>query len=114
MKEDLSPLERRCIELIANDNWPSFRLDGLRVLRRESTGVGKFVTLRDLHQQHLSDNVYETRASRIEMEGVELGLDLSITVSDGRIDFLELVTPGDDGWDGVERPWRIFAWTVGE
>jgi len=41
------------------------------------------------------------------MANVRLGLDICVAVESSRIYYLELVTPGDDGWDGVEREWRV-------
>jgi hypothetical protein len=107
MNTELTPLERACVELVAREHWPGFRLDGLRVTRRENTGVGGYVHLEDLNQQDLVDGIYETRERAIDMEGVRLGLDFAVAVLSSRIDHLELVTAGSDGWDGVERKWRI-------
>ena len=108
MNTELSPLERACVELVASEHWSGFRLDGLRVTRRENTGVGRYVHLEDLNQQDLADGTYETRERAIDMEGVRLGLDFAVAVLSSRIDHLELVTAGSDGWDGVEREWRII------
>ena len=107
MNSELTPLERACVELVAKEHWPEFRIDGLRVTKRENTGVGRYVHMEDLHEQHLVDGVYETRERAVEMEGVKLGLDFAIAVQSSRIVHLELVTAGSDGWDGVEREWTI-------
>jgi hypothetical protein len=107
MNTELTPLERACVELVAREHWPDFRLDGLRVMRRENTGVGRYVELEDLNQQDLVDGTYETRERAIDMEGVRLGLDFAVAVLSSRINHLELVTAGSDGWNGVEREWRI-------
>jgi len=102
----LTPLERTCIELVAGDNWHGFRVDGIRASRRESTGVGRFVHLEDLHHQPLVDGTYGARGATIQMEGLRHGLDFVIDVSSSRINYLELVS-SDEAWDGVERQWRI-------
>jgi hypothetical protein len=105
--QSLSPLEHKCIELVANHNWSGFRSDGLRVRRREGTGVGRYVYLEDSLNQDLLDGEYGPEPGRtIEMAGVDLGLDFVVAVTSGRIDYLELVTAGDSGWDGQEREWR--------
>jgi hypothetical protein len=106
MSSPLSALERACVELIARENWPRFSLDGVRVTRREDTGVGRYVYLEDQLEQELRDGTYGTREHTIEMEGLPLGLDFAIDVSRSRINYLELVTAGD-GWDGIERKWSI-------
>jgi hypothetical protein len=108
MSESLSTLEFRCVELVASHNWSDFRSGGLRVKRREGTGVGRYVYLEDSLNQPLLDGEYGPEPGRtIEMKGVELGLDFVVAVRAGRIDYLELVTAGDSGWDGQEREWRV-------
>lgn len=53
MNSTLTSLERRCLELVAAERWPGFRIDGIRVTLREHTGVGRFVYFQDLNQQIL-------------------------------------------------------------
>jgi len=108
MTSELTPLEQACVALVASENWPEFRLDGLRVTRRENTGVGRYVHVADGHQQQLKDGVYETQQHAIEMIGLRLGLDFAVAVVNSRIDHLELVTAGADGWDGIEREWKVI------
>ena len=108
MNDQLTPLERTCVDLIASENWPGFRLDGLRVTRRENTGVGCFVHFEDLNGQKLVDGTYGAQGRTVEMDGVRFGLDFVVDVSLSRINYLELVACGDDGWDGVERDWKII------
>jgi len=105
---ELTPLERKCVELVAEEHWPGFRTDGLRATRRENTGVGRFVYLEDANQQSLKDGTYETREHAIEMKGILLGLDFAVAVISSHLNHLELVTCGGDGWDGVEREWKII------
>lgn len=108
MSSELTPLERRCLELVFAEHWPGFRVDGIRATKRENTGVGRFTFLADSNHHVLKDGVYETRGHSIEMEGLSLGLDFAVGVLSSRVDHLELVTPGRDGWDGVERPWQLL------
>ena len=56
----------------------------------------------------LEDGVYETDERAIEMAGLRLGLDFAAAVMLSKLDHLELVTAGGDGWDGVERPWSVL------
>lgn len=109
MNSTLTSLERRCLELVAAERWPSFRIDGIRVTLREDTGVGRFVYFQNLNHQILKDGLYETRASIIEMEGLSLGLDFAVSVVSSRIESLELVTPSPEGWDGIERAWWVTS-----
>lgn len=107
MNDQLSPLEKECIRVVATAHWPDIALHGLVVMSRENTGVGRFIRLHDENQQSLKDGVYEAGGRMVEMEGLPLGLDFAVCVSDGRLDHLELVAPGAS-WDGVERPWRML------
>jgi hypothetical protein len=101
-------MELTCMELIAKQNWPTLRIDGLRVKRREATGVGCYVYFEDSLNQVLADGTYGPEPGRtIEMTGVKFGLDFVVEVSSGRLNYLELVTAGDDGWDGHEREWHV-------
>jgi hypothetical protein len=109
MTSELTPLERTCIELVASEHWPTLRLDGLRVTRRENSGVGRYVYLEDTNRQVLPDGTYETSQRAIEMEGLPLGLDFAIAVLSSHIHHLEIVTASTEGWDGVERGWKVIG-----
>ena len=63
-------LELRLVTLVAEANWPSFRVERIRVTSRECTGVGKFVYLDDPHDQHLPDGFYSWSDGRVEMSGI--------------------------------------------
>ena len=107
MNEELTPLEREVVSMTARENWPNFREDGLRVTKRENTGAGRFVYLEDKHRQVLADGLYSAQGRLIELTGVQNGLGFVVAVSSSRIDYIELFTYGNVGWDGVEREWRI-------
>lgn len=107
MNDQLSPLERECIRVVVAAHWPELALDGVVAINRENTGVGRFVRIEDRNLQTLKDGVYEAGGRMVEMEGLPLGLDFAVCVSDGHLDHLEIVAPGAS-WDGVERPWRML------
>lgn len=107
MSLPLSPLEVAIVERVAAQNWPGFRVEHLRVRRREDTGVGRYVYFEDGDEQPLTDGSYAAGERYVEMEGIRHGLFFVIEVSSSRIHYLELVTCDGDSWDGVERPWRI-------
>lgn len=107
MSAPLSPLEQAVVEVVAKENWPGFRVDCLRVKKREDTGVGRYVHFEDLCDQALVDGSYGAQGRVVEMHGIEGGLYFVIEVSSSRIEYLELVTGGSDSWDGIERQWRI-------
>lgn len=107
MSLPLSSLERTIVEIVAKENWSAFRVECLRVKKREDTGVGRYVHFEDTCEQTLVDGTYGAQGRIVEMEGIKRGLYFVIEVSSSRIDYLELVTGGDDSWDGVEREWKI-------
>ncbi|QRK10371.1 hypothetical protein JQX13_09910 [Archangium violaceum] len=107
MSEELSPLEREIIRVVALENWPGFRTDGLEVPRRENTGAGRFTHLRDRHEQFVRDGFYAAQGKFIEMDGVPYGLSFEVVASNGRVSFIEIAVNGVFPWDGTERQWRI-------
>ncbi|HMG76426.1 MAG TPA: hypothetical protein VK582_23325 [Pyrinomonadaceae bacterium] len=107
MTEPLTPLERALVELVASENWSGFRTDGLRVKKRENTGVGRYTYLEDQYKQRLPDGTYGAQGKLLEMEGIKNGLAFVVDVSGNSINYEEIATYGDESWDGVERPWRI-------
>jgi hypothetical protein len=103
-----TPFERACLELVAKHNWPGFECAGVKVSRRENTGVGRYVYLEDSLKQGLANGAFGPAPGRtIEMNGVPHGFDFEVTVSLGRLDYLEIVTSSPHGWDGVERDWHV-------
>jgi hypothetical protein len=108
MTTPMSPLEQATVALVATENWPSFRVDGLRVKRRENSGAGRYTYLEDQYKQVLPDGIYAAQGKLLEMGGVPSGMAFLIDVSDGLINFIELAVYGNEGWDGVEREWRLI------
>jgi hypothetical protein len=76
-------------------------LAGLRVLRREFTGVGSFT-----HFQHpdlapgVSDGPISMNA-QVDVPGVPNGMGAVLFVKNGCADILETFTYGSEHWDGV-------------
>jgi hypothetical protein len=107
MSDTLTSLEKELVERTARENWPGFRIDGLHVIKRENTGAGRYVHLKDDREQDLPDGTYSAEGQMIEMAGVRNGLGFAIDVSASRINYVELFTFGNEDWDGIERQWRI-------
>lgn len=107
MNESLSALEKAAIALTASEHWPGFIVEGLEVIRRENTGAGRYVYIKDTNDQSLVDGTYSAQFRMIEMDRIRNGLGFVIDVSSSRINYLELFTFGNETWDGVEREWRI-------
>ena len=107
MNQELTPLEKEVLALTARENWPDFRIEGVRVIRRENTGAGRFTYLEDEHDQQLTDGFYSAQGRLIEVPGVRNGLGFEIAVAASRISYIEFVTYGNVTWDGSEDGWRI-------
>jgi len=66
---------------VAKENWPGFRVESLRVKKREDTGVGRYVHFEDLSEQVLVDGSYGSQERAVQMQGVRNGLYFVIEVS---------------------------------
>jgi len=107
MTDELTSLERAVIALTASENWPDFRDDAVKVVRRENTGAGRFTYLNDGLGQKLPDGFFSAQGRLIEIPGLRNGLGFEIAVSSSRIAYIEFVTYGNVTWDGSEDGWRI-------
>lgn len=107
MKGTLTELEREIVELVARENWPWFRTDGMSVVRRENTGAGRYTYLEDAHQQQLTDGSYSAGGRMVEVAGAPHGLGFVVDVSGSKINYIEFFTFGSEGWDGSEGEWKI-------
>jgi hypothetical protein len=105
---ELTDLERELLDLVSRENWPQFRTDAIRVLRRENTGAGRYTYFADGHGQDLPDGAYSAQGRMIEMRGVRNGLGFVVEVAGSRLSHLEMFTFGNDEWDGVETDWKIL------
>lgn len=100
-KLEFSILERLAIEYpFVKDHIPL-----LRVASRENTGVGMYINLVycDTVDEFLSIEMPNQSIStneRIEIAGLRFGLCYEVNLKEGKIDFIELVTYGED-WDGI-------------
>ena len=108
MSETLNDLERAILNKIAVE-YPFLQshIPLIQVKSRENTGVGKFVNffyLVDEKGYQLIPNDYFALSAKahLHMEGLEHGLAYEIAISNGYIDFLELVTYYEN-WDGTVK-----------
>nr|WP_315202939.1 hypothetical protein [uncultured Flavobacterium sp.] len=82
----------------------------LRVKNREITGIGMYVNFvysqdvriknPDFNNASLSTN------ENIEMENLEYGLGFEVDIIDGKVNFIELITYGEN-WDGTIKEFKI-------
>lgn len=86
----------------------------LRVRKRELTPAGGYVYF-DLPAEHSdlvdteSPNVVLTPNKMIETDHPPSGMGFALDVTDGRINFLELFTYGDEEWNGAVGCYRIVS-----
>lgn len=109
MKEDLNKLEKAIINEIVEFNKKKYstirtHVPYLNVKSRENTGVGIFVYFgyseegSNLKMDN-SEDIYLSSDKSLELDVLKYGLNYELNITNGKIDFLELVTNGED-WDG--------------
>lgn len=79
----------------------------VRVLRRESTGCGRYVDIESDAEIEVENGYLDLGGSFIEMEGVANGIMAVALVHNRRLTELEFSTYGGDAWNGDERRWKI-------
>jgi len=106
MNQMLDKVERELLEQILKQNPAcgnilNNQLENLLVSSREPTGVGCYVnfsTTKDIVDKTI--NTMLGFEGEVEVPGVPSGLCCVLSVTDGRLDFLELVTYGNELWNG--------------
>jgi hypothetical protein len=104
--EKLNNFELKVLELVSS-KYPSLRnhIPYLRVARRKYTGVGIFVYFNyleppdDLKSLELLIDTLSTW-DQIKIKGLKYDLSWEVVITDGRINFIEFVTNGNEAWDG--------------
>jgi hypothetical protein len=94
-------LETAILERIAKDEpWLQMLAGGLHVLKREFTGVGSYTHfLCDLPES--ADDRYAGLNALIRVPSVPNGMQAVLWCRSKHPDFLEIVTFGNDHWDGT-------------
>jgi hypothetical protein len=107
--DELNQFELAILNKIADEySILKIHIPFLIVKSREATGVGIYVHFSYKGQPNnivlIDPGGYFALSSMdtLEMEGLKYGLAYEISITDGLIDFLELVTYGED-WDGTIR-----------
>lgn len=103
----LTPLETDVLHALHTEfedaGFPS--PDRIAAVEGENTGTGRFT---DLASEAVIAQPSPCALSWIiRMDGLQHGLGALVFLADGKMQTLELHLWGDDGWDGVERPWEI-------
>lgn len=108
MGKDLSMLEQAILNEIANHNEQQYpfvkrQLPFLSVKYREKTGVGiyvkfEYVPVNKTTIPNIGDIALSSDKS-LDLDVLKYGLNYELNITNGEIDFLELVTNGES-WDG--------------
>lgn len=79
----------------------------LRVKDREKTGVGMYVNFiyiglpPDLEDLEPQNSFLTGGGNYIEMDNLKYPLTFDVTTSNGKLEHIELVTNGNEAWDGT-------------
>lgn len=107
MSAPLTTLESAVLRFVAEHNRPQFQVEQVDAARREHTGVGRYTHLVNNAEQPIPDGSYGAGAHFIEMQGVPGGVFFIVEVANSRVAYIEIVSSGEDTWDGIERAWSI-------
>ncbi len=108
--DPLNELETSILEVLANENITILsHIPFLRVVRRKKTGVGLYVnfhylptaaSLKDIEPRNslLSPN---SKQGRLFIGSLKYPLTCLVSIINGRVNQIELVTNGNEAWDGT-------------
>ena len=104
--DSLRAVERRLVEETLRQHGEVYerladQIDRWRVIDREHTGVGAYINFSVFGA--VEDETIDTQLGfdgEIKIDGVPMGLCCVLSVTAGRMHYIELVTYGEDTWDG--------------
>lgn len=102
----LSEMEIAVLKATAERNWPGFRVESVRVVRRDNTGAGRFTYLHDDKEQFLRDGSYSANDLSLTIPGLHFGLDFEVVATTSRLDYMEFTSCGEN-WSGSESGWCL-------
>jgi hypothetical protein len=109
--ENLNEFEFAIVQRVSEE-YPILKkhIPFLRVRSRELTGVGMYINFGysndfDIHGYEIQQDIVSAN-EYMKMEGLVNGLNFEINASNGKLDFIELVTNGED-WDGGIREYKF-------
>jgi|TARA_B110000967_G_C18892861_1_gene568548 hypothetical protein len=109
MSKKINKIEKAILMEVARFNIKEYpcieeHINYLTIKNRERTGVGQYIYFSylesDLEIQNCMSKDTTLSADRsLEIDTLEFGLNYELNITKGRLDFLELVTNGED-WNG--------------
>ena len=105
--KNLNALEITVIQSILDENKSKYpflnlHIPYLYVKNREYTGVGiysNFEYTKEMNTEDISDLI--SSGKTLSIEGLEYELAYILDITNGKINFLEIVTNGNEIWDGT-------------
>jgi len=102
--ENLNKLEISILERLS-ERYASIKMHipYLQILNRENTGVGMYINFgyskAPIGNLNIPDSSISTNEN-IDIKGLKYGLGYEVDISNGKINFIELFTYGEE-WDGI-------------
>ncbi len=110
--EDLNEMEIELLKSIIDENkerypYLSLHFEMLKVKTREYTGVGSYIYFQYPASKILTKDTSLSSQKSLTIEGLEHELSYELNLTNGKMDFLEIVTNGKEEWDGSAGNFRL-------
>lgn len=117
MNKELNKFERAIINEVIGFNDKEYstlikHLPYLNIKSRENTGVGMYVYF-EYSEEAINlelnnfDNTCLSSNKHLELDNLEYGVNYELNITGGKVDFLELVTNGEN-WDGNHENFKFL------
>ena len=111
--EKLNSLESSIIECILIENkerysFLNFHIPYLYIKNRECTGVGtysNFEYAKDVSTEEINDLLSSEK--RLIIKGIKNELSYTLAITKGKISFLEIITNGNEAWNGKFKSFKL-------
>ncbi|HEV8512733.1 MAG TPA: hypothetical protein VGQ59_05635 [Cyclobacteriaceae bacterium] len=110
--DDLNILEREVLKAIVDEHaikLPGFQehFAKLKVKGREYTGVGLYTNFQYQSIKMAVKDIALSSKKRLLIKGLKYELSYELNLTDGKIHFLEIVTNGNESWDGQAETFEL-------
>lgn len=115
--EALNDLELSLLNLISIENkeqypYLSSHIPYLRIQDREYTGVGVYSNFIYINNNVVNNNINKgdallSSSRRLMIDNLSNELSYVLDITDGKISYLEIVTNGNENWNGTYKNFQI-------
>jgi len=110
--DDLNKLETELLKAIIEENKQKYpylqsHFEILKVKNREFTGVGSYTHFQYPTSKVLTKDTSLSSTKRLMIDGLVNELSYELNLTDGKMDFLEIVTNGSDEWGGKAESFKL-------